>query len=200
MVISNFEIVGLKDLSSLVPNEKKVKKAASQALNRTADRARAESAREVLRQLRLPPNYVKAKDSKRLRVKKRAKQEQLEAVVAGQKRPTSLARFSTAINKKGVSVAVKPGAAKFIPNAFLIKLKAGNADLDTRANFGLAVRTKKNKIPSKAYKPKKLGPNLWLLYGPSVGQAFGGKDGIAKKVSPDTAKFLEKEFNRLVRL
>jgi hypothetical protein len=195
-----FDIKGLTGLGSFEKLPANVSRAATQAINRTADRGRAQAAREVLAQLSLPANYVKAKNSKRLRVVKRARKDSLEAVIASQARPTSLARFATAITKRGVRVAVKPGGSKLIPNAFLIKLRAGSANLDTKANQGLAVRTAKGARPPTAYKPKQIAPRLWLLYGPSVNQAFGGDRGVANKITPATANFLEKEFNRLLKI
>lgn len=190
----------MKGLRDLKQSQSKVTQAATRAINRTADRARAQAAREILAQVSLPDNYVKAKNSKRLRVKKRAQREDLEAIIASSPRPTSLARFATSISKRGVRVAVKPGGSKTIPNAFLIKLRAGSADLDTKSNQGLAIRTRKGVAPPTAYKPKKLAENLWLLYGPSVNQVFGGERGVAQKVSPSTANFLEREFSRLLKL
>lgn len=195
-----FEVRGLKSLDSLEDIPSKVAVAATRAINRTADRSRAQSAREILSQVNFPDNYVRAKNSKRLRVSKKAKQKDLEAIITSQARPTSLARFATAITKRGVNVAVKPGGSKLIPNAFLIRLKAGSADLDTKSNQGLAVRTRKGVAPPSAYKPKKISDNLWLLYGPSINQVFGGDRGVAKKVTPATANFLEREFNRLLKI
>jgi hypothetical protein len=195
-----FEINGLSNLKDLDKASTKISLAATQAINRTADRARAQAAREILAQINLPDNYVRAKDSKRLKVSKKAKQKDLEAVITSKARPTSLARFATAVNKKGVRVAVKPGGSKLIPNAFLLKLRSGSADLDTKSNQGLAVRTRKGVTPPTAYKPKRIADNLWLLYGPSVNQVFGGEEGVAQKVSPATANYLQREFERLLKL
>ncbi|MNL84820.1 hypothetical protein D3C87_2129170 [compost metagenome] len=58
-------------------------------------------------------------------------------------------------------------------------------------------------MPKGAYKPRSLGKNLWLLYGPSVDQALrsasdGG--GIYEEMTPESLEFLEKEFFRQLEL
>jgi hypothetical protein len=124
-------------------------------------------------------------------------------------RPTSLARFVTGslkvggTRKAGVSVEVEPGKVRRLPGAWLIRLRAGSeSNLDTASNVGLAVRTKNGRTPP-GYKPVKIAPNVYLLYGPSVAQALfsaGTQAGVAKDIEPKTLQFLEDEFWRQMEL
>lgn len=166
----------------------RVRKAAMRAVNKTADRARTASAREMRNQVNFPASYLNAEG--RLQVSKRANADDLEAKVTGRSAPTSLARFVQGTPKrgKGVTVAVKPGSARFIKRGFLMKLKNNNV--------GLALRTS-GAPPKGAYKPKKINDNLYLVYGPSVDQVFRT---VAEDVSEPMADYLEHEFNRLLAL
>ena len=119
------------------------------------------------------------------------------------KRPTSLARFTTSgtVNKPGVQVEVQPGKAKFLKRAFLIKLRQGNTITDTKFNLGLAIRTK-SALRNK-YSAVKMKNGLYLLYGPSVDQAFKmirDKNKTGKSMNEFAADYLEREFSRLLEL
>lgn len=171
--------------------------ALTRALNRTADRSRTRFARAARDQVAFPASYV-SPSSKRLWVKTRARKGAFNTVIEGRGSPTSLARFSRqtvmtggARHKGGkVNVTVKPGQTKSISRAFLIRLRNNNV--------GLAVRTN-GEAPSGAYKPKAIGKNLWLLYGPSVDQALSaasGGNGIYEEMTPEVLDELEAEFNR----
>ncbi len=97
---------------------------------------------------------------------------------------------------------MKPGSVRRLPGAFLIRLRAGSATIDTKSNVGLAVRTKDGR-PPPGYKPLPLGRNLWLLYGPSVDQVFYSvrtKRGVAQDITPEIEDYMEKEFLRLMEL
>lgn len=193
----NFVIVveGLDgaDLEAVTPQ---ITRAARLAINRTSDRARTQSAREIRRQIHFPAGYLQGAKS-RLTVSKRATDTDLEAVVTGRRRPTSLARFVSGptASRGGVRVQVKPGATRLIPKAFLMRLRSG--DDGTLGNMGLAVRTERGKTPRGAYKPLKLAEGLWLLYGPSVDQVFRS---VREDVSPEASRFLADEFTRLLDL
>lgn len=197
-----FAVEGLGALQSIGDIPDAVLLAARQAVNKTTDRARAAAAREIRRQVALPASYVTGANS-RLQIIKKASGADLEGIIQGRQRPTSLARFvkgSVTPGKappQGIQVEVKPGQARFMKGAFLMKLKAGSQALDTQFNLGLAVRTKTGQKPSKAYNPMPIGKNLWLLYGPSVDQVF---KSVAPDIAPDQARFLEDEFLRLMEL
>lgn len=175
----------IADLDALPAN---TRKAAADAINKTADRARKASADEMRSQVNFPARYLTGADG-RLSVVRRANADNLESVIRGRSEATSLARFATGGQKdKGVRLEVKPGVARYKKRTFLFKLKNGNT--------GLAIRTSGGP-PKGAYKPKKLSENLYLLYGPSVDQVFRS---VAEDVADPMADYLEKEFNRLLDL
>ena len=185
-------IHGLTESEALDSAPEKIAKAARMAINRTADRSRTAISRAIRAQLNFSARYLDGK----LKVDKRASNSDLEAVIKGTDRPTMLARFSrdgsaSSRKAKQVRVEIKPGVAKFIRNAFIIKLRNNN--------LGLAWRSKSGSAPSGAWKPKEISPNLWLLYGPSVDQAF--RQALAKQGAiSDAEEFLADEFNRLLDL
>lgn len=164
------------------------------AINKTIDGARTASARMIRQQVNLPASYINRPD--RLGVTKRAQRGDLEAVITGRHRPTSLARFATmgrVGGKAGARITVKPGHSVFLKKAFFINLRSGNTD--TLGNLGLAIRLPKGQRPSRAYKPQPIGDSLWLLFGPSISQVF---DDVATEISPATADAMEAEFSRLM--
>jgi len=187
-------IEGLESEADL--DKDSVRRAASQAINKTADRARVASAKEIRRQVAFPQGYLEGANS-RLTVSQRATVDRLEGVVSGRHRPTSLARFvkTGAVGQRGsIRVTVKPGTSRPIGRAFLIPLRSGT---EPGGNLGLAMRVPKGSVPDRAFKPTKLAEGLYLLYGPSVDQVF---QTVRSDVSPDAAAFLEREFSRLLEL
>ncbi len=168
------------------------------ALNKTADRSRTRFARAARDQVAFPASYV-SPSNKRLWVKTRAKRKAFETVIEGRGAATSLARFTRQkpgqkTRGGGVRVTVAPGKSRTIKRAFLMRLKNNN--------IGLAVRTDGAK-PDRAWKPRSVGKNLWLLYGPSVDQALSAAssaNGIYDELSPEMLDFLETEFLRQMEL
>lgn len=198
-------IDGLEHLNSLDELPRDIVRSARIAVNDAATRGRTEMGREVLREVNFPADYV-APRNKRLFVSKKASNSDLESIITARSRPTSLARFAKSSTpgrgKSGVRVEVKPGAVRTLTGAFLIRLRAGNANLDTKSNLGLAVRTKDGR-PPPGYRPAQIGPNLWLLYGPSVSQiVFSERNngGVATDLSPEIQQMLEDEFWRQMEL
>ena len=180
----------------------KVKNAARMSLNRVAARARTKSDRALREQIAFPARYL-GPAAKRLWIQQKASNNNLEAIIRGQGRPTSLARFSGRQRPPapgrgqrggGVNVTVKPGQRKFINRAFLIRLRNNNT--------GLAVRTAGGK-PANAFKPKEIGRNLYLLYGPSVDQALldaRNEGGIYEEISQEMLDEWDREFERLLNV
>lgn len=181
-------------------------KAVRMAVNKGADFARAEAARRIGKQLNFSARYISGTGGK-LTVTSRATGDNPSATIVAAGRPVSLARF--AINRdpaaarkaRGVAVGVRAGGAKFIPRAFLIKLKSGNSD--ELGNLGLAIRLRPGEqVENKRIKAKRMESNLYLLYGPSVSQAFinaaGG--GVASDITPDILDRMEQEFLRLMKV
>lgn len=195
-----YEVVtldGLKALENIreLPNEIQV--AASRALNATLKTTRTDAAKKIARQVNFTSRYLTSGD--RLGVRKFASPSKLEGVIGGRDRATSLARFATSstVNKKGVTVEVKPGSAKFMRRAFLVRLPQGKALTETKFNLGLAIRLKPGETLNNKKNFIKLQGNLYLLYGPSVGQVFNEVRG---DVAPAALDFFEDEFLRLMEL
>jgi hypothetical protein len=191
-------IDGIKALQGIEQLPDAIILAAQQAVNKTTDRARAAASRDIRLQVNFPASYL-ADSAGRLSVIKRASRGDLTSIIQGTDRPTSLARFSTGSPGRGrsVSVQVKPGQTEVLKRAFLIRLRSGTADLDTRSNLGLAIRLKPGERIQNKRAMIQLAGNLYLLYGPSVSQVFSG---VAQDISPDMADFLDAEFNRLMEL
>lgn len=184
-----FAIEGLEELGRIEDLKPKITTAAYRAINKTLDRGRTMSAREMRSQVNFPGSYLQGASS-RLNVTQRANEGRLEGVISGRRRATSLARFvvgSKKIGKAGVRVSVKPGSSAEMTNAFLMKIRGGN--------LGLAIRVKKGGRPDKAYKPVKIADGLFLLYGPSVDQVF---KTVREDVAPNVERYLAAEFTRLL--
>lgn len=197
-------IEGLENLSSLDDLPKRTVRAAQIAVNDAARSGRTLAAKRILSEIKFPSDYVAPRNG-RLSISQFATANNLEAKITARTRATSLARFALdaspaggAKRREGVRVEVEPGRVRRLPGAFLIRLRAGTASLDTKSNMGLAVRTK-NGRPPPGYKPTRLGENLWLLYGPSVAQVMyseRNRGGVATDISPEIARKLEDEFWR----
>lgn len=183
-------------------------RAVRMSVNKGADRGRAEAARRIGRELNFPARYISGSNGK-LNVTSRATSNKLEAVIGARRTATSLARFALdrspqgAKKRGGVNVAVKPGSARFMPRAFLIRLKSGNSSLDTAHNLGLAIRLRPGEqLDNKRIKAKRVEGNLYLLYGPSVSQAFinTSGSGVAHDITPEILDNMEAEFKRLLKV
>lgn len=191
-------VEGLDDLRKFQDLPKKIAIAAQRAINKTVTRTRKDAADRMRLQVNFSAQYLTGPDP-RLAVTKTASPGNLEAVITGRHRPTSLARFATGATKKkgGVAVEVHPGRARFMRRAFLIKLRAGQVLTDTKFNMGLAIRLKPGEQIQNKREMVRISSNLYLLYGPSVDQVFRT---VSENVAPAAADFLEGEFVRLLDL
>lgn len=191
----------LDDLSSYIDQLPGVaRQAARIAINTVATRTGMKVISDAIyNQIAFPSGYLAQQD--RLSVTKYASDQDLEAVITARQRPTSLARFLTpgqteaTAKTSGVTVKVSSNKTTTMKNAFLVRLRAGNALTETQFNMGLAIRVKpgesvRNRHNGTAYQ---LFPNVFLLYGPSVDQVFRG---VADEVSPEIADDVETEFLR----
>lgn len=189
-------------LRSIEDLDKNVEDSARMAVNRTIDWARTRAAEEILRQVNFGKSYLTGRDG-RLAVTKRARGEDLEAVITGRQRPTSLARFTETRDpgltrrEGGVRVQVKPGSDKFMKRAFLMRLRAGARLTDTQYNLGLAIRLRPGESLGNKTKIQQVNSNLVLLYGPSVDQVFRT---VAPEISGRVEEYLENEFTRLLEV
>lgn len=203
MTPDNFVVAveGLADTRSLDNLHRNILLACQRAVNRTADRTATASRRGIREQVNFAAQYLTGTDSsgrQRLGVSKRASEGNLEAVITGRHRPTSLARFvvgNPPPGKAGVQVSVAPGFARMMRRAFVIRLPAGRSDLETKSNLGLAIRLRPGEDIHNKRVMLRLSGNLYLLYGPSVDQVFATVRG---DVAPDAEQFLGAEFVRLL--
>lgn len=196
-------ISGLDGLAAWNDLPGKVGLNAQRAVNAAADRARKTGKEEIQAQINFPDKYLSNNEG-RFTISKYARQGDLEAIVKARSRVTSLARFAlqgepaAGARPTGVSVEVKSGLAQFMTGAFLIKLRRGNSNVDTKFNLGLAIRLRNAGKLRNSARAKLLAPGLYLLYGPSVAQVFGGDRGVAGKIADPIVAFMRDEYDRLM--
>lgn len=200
-------IEGLDALRFLEDIPASVKRRALQAVNKTTRDGRVMVSRAVRAQVAFTATYV-GPSSGRLTAIPAKSTDKMEGLIRARTEPTSLARFTKQKplakgqrprRGKGVRVTVKPGVAKYVRDAFVVRLPSGKGG--PLGNLGLAVR--QADPPKGAYKPKRLGENVWLLYGPSVSQVMyseRNRGGVADEIAPSLADKLENEFVRLLDL
>ena len=120
-----------------------------------------------------PTGYLSAD---KLGVAKRARNTDLEAIIVGRKRATSLARFSNSRvpGKSPVTVTVRKGRTVTMRNAFIVRLNSGASLTEDKYNLGLAVRLKAGETLNKKtdHRSWLVPGKVALLYGPSVDQVF----------------------------
>lgn len=201
----NFAVVveGLSTLGEFGDIAESVQKAAVLAINRTARDQRVRIARLIQSEIALPASYLRegGSDNSRLAVTQKAQGGRLEAKITARGRPTSLARY---VRNPGVKrgtplrLQVSPGRTNILNRAFLIRLPQGSTLTDTQFNLGLAIRLRPGERIENKTRQVRLARNLYLLYGPSVQQAFlnaqGG--GVAAETADETLAKLEAEFSR----
>jgi len=186
-------VTGLDALTTYLEGFPEVaSKAASLAINQTADRKGMQAIRRAMREeIAFPKGYIE--DPKRLGVTQRAKPDNLEAVITGRSRPTSLARFVTG-GRGALAARVNPARSRTLSRAFLVKLKAGQgAPGDGAFNVGLAIRLRPDERIQNKREMVPFAAGLYLLYGPSVNQVFRT---VGVDVSPEIAADLVEEFKR----
>lgn len=155
--------------------------------------------RQMLDEIAFPSGYLNAD---RLKLTKLASDKDMEAVITGRKRATSLARFVTgnpipnSRRSDGISVRVQKGRTTYLKNAFLVKLKRGASMTEDNYNVGLAVRLQ----PGEQLANKRTSHKAWLvpnkvalLYGPSVDQVFSG---VIEELRPVIGDQVAAEFHR----
>lgn len=185
-------ISSLRDLENLSRNQRAI---ASRALNQVARNARTRSSRLLRQQINFPARYLSGQDGK-IELSP-ANPSRLEAKLSASSQPRSLARFISGGSKKkgSIKVEVQPGGVRSLPGAFLLGLNAGGE------KTLLAVRSPTK--PSGAFKPRRLGKSVWLLYGPSVSQALLHSDaskGIWVEIEDEVANALEVEYLRQLKV
>lgn len=198
-VVSTFE--GLDDVQAYFKaSPKRTAQAARLAINTTLSRKGMKLVQdEMYDQVAFPKNYLKGD---RLMVSKFARETDLEGVILGRKRATSLARFAapgTPIGSRrggGVEVTVSRGVKTFIRGAWLIKLKRGASLTEDNFNVGLAIRLGENeRVVGKfsSHNSWLIRNQVALLYGPSVNQVF---NDVAEEQGPKVLDLVAQEFRR----
>lgn len=191
---------GLDDLGTFFRTAPEVaENAARMAINSVAGRSGMTAIRDAMfDEIAFPAGYL---NTDRLAVTKRATNKNLEAVITGRKRATSLARFVTGslgigVKSNGITVRVKKGRTEVLRRGFLVRLRRGASVSEDNYNIGLAVRVG----PGETVMGKKTTHQSWLipgkvalLYGPSVDQVFRS---VADEVAPRLGDMMEQEFLR----
>lgn len=178
--------------------------AARMAINDTVTRYGMQMIRkDMMEQVAFPMGYL---SGDRLFVAKRATNNNLEAVILGRKRATSLARFAagpTVLNGKGgVQVRIKSGRTTYLKRAFLVRLRAGASMSEDKYNIGLALRLAPGERLNKntPHKSWLVPGKVALLYGPSVDQVFGDvADKVAEPIGDMVTTEFYRQFARLTR-
>ena len=155
---------------------------------------------EMTEQIAFPKGYL---SGDRIGVTKRATNANLEAVITGRQRATSLARFASAtgVNQRGgVSVRVSKGRTTYIRQAWLVRLKKGASLDQDNYNIGLAIRVNPGEKVNKRtlHQSWLVEGQVALLYGPSVDQVFSEVSGnVADPIGDMVIDEFYRQFARL---
>lgn len=178
--------------------------AARLAINTIATRQGMRISKDAMQdEVMFPRGYL----NDRLVNTKKASSNDLEAIITGRKRATSLARFAVSGQAPGVRrtggvrIRVSKGRSSYMKNAFLVRLNKGASLTEDNYNVGLALRLG----PGESIRNKKRAHQSWLvkdqvalLYGPSVDQVFRTvAPEVADKISSELANEFLRQFNRL---
>jgi hypothetical protein len=206
------EIRGLRGVASYFREFPKLsEQAARLASNEGARFAARLGSKEIRSQVAFSRSYMGAAGAQgsKLRIKQFASSGNLEAVVAAQDRPVSLARFATGTptfgrrpkNARAPRVRVKTGGGLAqVKRGFFVRLRRGAIVTADEFNVGLAVRLKPGESLQATTRASPLGGGAYLLYGPSVAQAFDTvRDDISGQVADFTAFEFARQFRRLSR-
>jgi hypothetical protein len=201
VVIDTSAIGDFENFYKLFPQ--RASKAMSLSINDTARRVLVQQGKaQLTEEVAFPSGYLKD----RLGVTEFASPTALRAVVKGRDRPTSLARFATAsgVPRPGrggwvpvQSIMVRPGRRKQTNRTFLVSLRRGDV---ATGNVGLAIKLRPGETLQGVdrFSPFQLFPNVYLLYGPSVDQAFQGVVAdLAPKVVDNWSEEFYRQFERL---
>lgn len=187
------QLIDLEKFLAAVPDA--TNRAAAYAMNDVlTGQGLARFRKAVAAEVEFPSGYVDDKIS----IAQKATPNNLVASVVGRQRPTSLARFSTGGTvggKGGVTVKVK-GGATYMPDAFLVRLRAGAGITDDSYNTGLAIRLKPGMVLKKKDTSRmvRLDANVVLLFGPSVDQIL--RNEVAEAETPEVVDAIATEFFR----
>lgn len=156
----------ISDLSRYVGDEKK---AVVRALNKTADQARTEAAKEV----RAVGYNIKASAIKKSFSIKRASAGNLVVILKATGRPIGLINYGARQGKQGVSVQVKSGR-KVLRHAFIASMPNGHRGVFERTG-------REHKKVVRNGKVMRSGLPIKELFGPSIPQSLAN-DAVEKAV------------------
>lgn len=182
-MITYLETRGLDKLESLIRRAGEVgNQAASMGLNDAALYARRQTSAQIRKEIALTAGNI----NPRITVRRTASPGDLVAIVSAEDRATMLSNYATTPPRFGrqkmpprVKVAAG-GSASPMRGAFWLRLRGNNEGIAVRLKAGERVRNK-NKMSS-------IGKGVYVLYGPSVGQAFGSQ---AEKMLPQISDYAE---------
>jgi len=164
-----------------------IRKNAARAVNTALRFGRAEASRRIRQQIRLPRSEVSGSGGGiAIRFAGGAS---LEGRLTGASDPLPLAQFKTGSKGRTARVEVKPGRVRTLPNVVNF------------ADGGFAIRSPRK--PRTAYKPRRVGRDLWLLFGPSLAQGLLDRTatrGVFVEVEPLILLRAEREFLRLSKV
>lgn len=169
------------------------------AINSVANRGAIKLARErIYEEAAFPKGYL---NGDRLQVTKLAKESDLEAIITGRKRATSLARFASgqaigSQSRSGVRVTVRRGSSVHLRKGWLVRLKRGTSLTEDNYNVGLAIRIRPGeRVVGKhsAHRSWLVQDSVALLYGPSVDQIFRN---VAPEIADEIGGMVAAEFFR----
>lgn len=193
-----FESVGLQQTIDAIKRlPQRTSAASAYAINRAITVTRADAAQQMQRQLNFPKNYLgNANDpNARLAITEKATADKQEGKISARRRATSLSRFATfGSDGRSVFVAVKGGKTpELLKGAFPIRLRAGTSADGDAFNRGIAYRAKKGEVLTGSRAARQIANGLYLLYGPSVDQAF---QTVIPSLTDDAITTLKSEFFR----
>ena len=200
--MATYTIKEIKDLSNRIRGkDKTVRKALVLVLNKSATFAKNESVTQIVSEVNLSPSYVKG----RLVVAKRAKADDLTAIVRGEERGTLLQRYPYTLSSSGAVVRVnRAGSALTIKGARMVHLKGsgekviGVFNKDAMEIFTAALSKGKGATAKKrkklynierraAAKPYGRTP----LHSRSINQLFLS---VREDIQPQLGRFMRSEF------
>ncbi|MBT9159042.1 MAG: hypothetical protein DDT26_00291 [Dehalococcoidia bacterium] len=199
------EISGLQELQSLFERGPEAAEIAERlAVNDTIDWARRQASKRIRGEIAFRARYLgNGDDDGALSVPKKSRGSGDYAVLRARNDARSLASFATprfGPGKRNPKLRVGTGRSTNIERGFGVRLRRGNADIDSENyNLGLAIRLKPGERVQNKTRMRAFGTSgLYLLYGPSVAQVF---DDVAIEMRDEVANYLADQFVRqFVRL
>jgi len=168
-----------------------VEKATVSALNRVADQAVTQAAREIRDK---GYNFKAARIKAAIRVI-RASTGKLTASVRVKRKPTPLIDFDARETRKGVTVKVQ-GKRAVIPHAFIATMPSGHRGVFVRKDGGTHLYKRKGGRIISTQLP------IRELYGPSIGAAYANdaiQEAMARSIASNFEARLRHEIKRLSR-